>query len=645
MSANSREDEEFAELLRGGESSDFWFLNDEEYIAKRALERVGRIEDANAAKFSSMQMYVKLYQGRMPVTMDKTGINAGEDSPAVLAETGAVPKHNLVRSNIDAWWSLVGKQRPRPRLLSTGGSWKAHMLVQDLNNFLTGAITMSDLYEVAPDALRDSAICGTGVVRWLEDESVSCERLLPWQVIVDEELCATSRAPVEVFVRTPEHIKSVCYQYPEKREQIMAFGNRINAGRQVMVYEGWYLGKDCPVYVKFVGDVLLDTYSMKDRRLPLQFLFYSKQPSGFYGIGLAEMLLGAQMRIDEIQYFIAEMQRKHLRPTTFVDGSAGAIQMSTVEGLDMRIVSLPGGMKPPVVNVPAVISPDLYREVERIADASKTEHGISNAATNNQLPAGIDSAPAQREYNFKDMDRHNRAAVRYETFFVEAGHHLIEGYQRIAKSGRKRPKVAYSDRSSVDFIEWPKINLKEMAYTIQLQASPLDSLSPANRMQTVLEMGQYGFFSSPAEMRQLLGNPDLEASDMYSPTAFVADASWTIDKLMRGWNLTPDPIQQMSELIPRVRAAALVVKKRGTDNVTGEMDEDAQTAYDNLTRFLDEAIMLEQQAQAAMAPPAGTMPQGGQPTDEGMPTANLSRPAAQGLNAPSSGGGKSSQGI
>lgn len=205
--------------------------------------------------------------------------------------------------------------------------------------------------------------------------------------------------------------------------------------------------------------------------------------------------------------------------------------------------------------------------------------------------------------------------------------------------------MAYSDRSSVDFIEWPKINLKEMAYTIQLQASPLDSLSPANRMQTVLEMGQYGFFSSPAEMRQLLGNPDLEASDMYSPTAFVADASWTIDKLMRGWNLTPDPIQQMSELIPRVRAAALVVKKRGTDNVTGEMDEDAQIAYDNLTRFLDEAIMLEQQAQAAMAPPAGTMPQGGQPTDEGMPTANLSRPAAQGLNAPSSGGGKSSQGI
>ena len=282
---------------------------------------------------------------------------------------------------------------------------------------------------------------------------------------------------------------------------------------------------------------------------------------------------------------------------------------------------------------------EIYREVERISEATRTEHGISGAATNNRLPPGVDSAPAQREYNFKDMDRQNRAAVRYEAFFVEAGHHLVEGYQRIAKSkGRKKPKVAYSDKGSVDFVEWPKIDLEEMAYSIQIQASPLDSLSPANRMQTVLEMGQYGFFSSPAEMRQLLGNPDLEASDMYSPTAFVADANWTIDKLMRGWELTPDPIQQMSELIPRVRAAALVVKKRGTSDETGDMDEEAQRAYDNLTRFLDEAIMLEQQSMAAAAP---AMPLG----DEGMPTANLSRPAAQGLNAPSASGGKSSQGI
>lgn len=632
----SKDEDEIAELMQGIGAEDFWFLADKENIAKCAHDRVTKIEDDNEGKYSAMQMYVKLYQGRMPVTFDRSGVSIGEDSPAVLSKTGAVPKHNLVRANIDAWWSIVGKQRPRPRLLSTGGSWKAHMLVQDLNNFLTGALPLSDLYDVAPDALRDSAVCGTGVIRWCEDENVKAERVLPWQVIVDEELCATSREPIEVFLRTPEHVKSLCYKYPAKAEELMKAKRFTGSGRQVMVHEGWYMGKESPVYVKFCGEVLLEHEDMTDRRLPLQFLFYSKQPSGFYGIGLAEMLLGAQLRIDELQLFISEMQRKHVRPTMFVDGAAGAITMSKVAGLEMDVVAMAANTKMPVVNVPTVISPEIYREVERISEATRTEHGISGAATNNNLPPGIDSAPAQREYNFKDMDRQNRAAVRYEAFFIEAGHHLVEGYQRIAK-GRKKPKVAYSDKGSVDFVEWPKIDLTEMAYSIQIQASPLDSLSPANRMQTVLEMGQYGFFSSPAEMRQLLGNPDLEASDMYSPTAFVADANWTIDKLMRGWELTPDPIQQMSELIPRVRAAALVVKKRGTSD-GGDMDPEAQRAYDNLTRFLDEAIMLEQQSMAAAAP---AMPL----SDEGMPTANLSRPAAQGLNAPSASGGKSSQGI
>lgn len=621
-------------------NSEFWWLAGDEFVASRALERATSIEQRNAPIFEAMQRNTKMYQGRMPVTFDNNGVTQAEHEPAVFGPTGAVPKHNLVRTAIDAWVAIIGKQRPRPKLLTSGGSWKSQMLAEDLNNFMTGALSLSGLYKAAPQSLRDSAVCGLGAWRWDECDHMDVRRVIPWQILVDEDLCANGDAPYEVFVRTPENIKSLCAKYPDFKDELADEPRLSHDRRQIMVYEGWYMGDDGPRYIKFAGKVLLEDDDFAGRRLPITFLHYSEQVAGFYGIGLAEMLVGAQMRIDEILFFIAEMQRRYVRPTMFVDGQAGAMAISKVAGLEMDIVTMAAGMKESKVVIPPVIAPELYQEVERISERAMQEHGISSFATNSQVPTGIESGPALREVSFKNMERHNQAAMRYEDAFVESGHHIIEGYQRIASGGGKRPKVTFADRTSVDFIEWPKINLKEMAYTIRLEASALDSMSPSSRTQTVLEMAQYGLFSSPMELRQLLGNPDLEASDRFSPSSFVKDAYWTINQLMKGWALTPDPTQQLSEVIPRVRAAIRETVRRGTRE-DGQMDEDALKAHDNLNRFLDEAVALEQQAAEAVQ----MIPSAAPPTDEGMPVANISRPAAQGLNAPSSGGGKSSQGI
>lgn len=634
-----REDKLEADIMSG--NSEFWWLADDDFVASRAMERVRKIEMDNSPIFDAMQRYTKMYQGRMPVTFDDHGVTNAEHEPAIFGPTGAIPRHNLVRTAIDAWVSIIGKQRPRPKLLTSGGSWKSQMLAEDLNNFLTGALGISDLYKAAPCSLRDSAVCGLGAWRWDQCDNMVARRIIPWQILVDEELCANGDAPYEVFIRTPENIKSLMAKYPDEAGDLADAPRMSRDSRQVMVYEGWYMGEDGPRYIKFAGKCLLEDEDFTDRRLPITFLHYSEQVAGFYGIGLAEMLIGSQMRIDEILFFISEMQRRYVRPTMFVDGSAGAMAMSKVAGLEMDVVTMAAGLKQPTVVIPPVIAPELYSEVERISERAMKEHGISSFATNSQVPTGIESGPALREVSFKNMERHNQAAMRYEDAFVEAGHHIVEGYQRIAGDSKtKRPKVTFADRSSVDFIEWPKIDLKEMAYTIRLEASALDSMSPSARTQTVLEMAQYGLFSSPMELRQLLGNPDLEASDRFSPASFVKDAYWTINQLMKGWALTPDPTQQLSEIIPRVRAAIREVVRRGTTK-DGQMDQDARVAFDNLNRFLDEAVALEQQTAEAvqMSPSAAPL------QDEGMPVANISRPAAQGLNAPSSGGGKSSQGI
>lgn len=617
-------DEELAEMFQGGEPADFWWMNDDDKIAERALQRVSYLEDANAARFAAMQSYAKLYQGRMPVTSDRNGTMPGEDQPAVISETGAVPKHNLVRTAIDAWVSIIGRQRPRPKLVTSGGNWSQQVLAQNLNGFLTGALPVSKLYNVAPQALRDSAVCGTGVIRWsVRDGKMHASRIPPWQVIVDNELCSSGESPVEVFVRKAEHVKALCYKYPKCAEKLRTTKSFGPSNRQVNVYEAWYLGEDGPTYVKFAGDVMLEREDIDEDDMPLQFLRYSEEITGFYGIGLAEMLIGPQMRIDEILHFIAEMQRRYMRPTAYVDKGAGAISLSRVAGLEMEIVEVPGG-KAPTFLTPFVVSPELYQEVERISNRAMEEHGISSFATNSQVPTGIESGPALREVSFKNMERHNLAAVRYEEMFVDAGTHIIEGYAQIASSQKKKPAVLYANRQSVDMIEWPDVDLDDLSYSVIIESSSLDSMSPSARTQFALELAQFGLLSSPAELRQLLGNPDLDASDRYSSSAFVKDAYWVIEQLQKGVALNPDPAMKLEEVMPRIQAALREVSHY----------EDTQDIQDNISRFLDECIILQQ----ASMPPA-PLP------DEGMPVSNVARPAAQGLSGPGAMNGSSTQGI
>lgn len=617
-------DEEYAEMLRGGEPSDFWWLNDDDKIAERANERASYLDDLNRPKFSAMQSYAKMYQGRMPVTSDKNGTDPGEDMPAVISATGAIPKHNLVRTAIDAWVSIIGRQRPRPRLVTSGGNWKTQVLAENLNGFLSGALPVSNLYKMAPAALRDSAVCGLGVIRWSKgDDKMVATRVVPWHVIVDNELCANGEPPVEVFVRQPEHIKSLCYKYPKKEDEIKKQAGFGPGKRQMNVYEGWYLGEGDATYIKFVGDVLLEREDIDSDDLPLQFLRYSEEITGFYGIGLAELLVGPQMRIDEILHFIAEMQRRYLRPTAWVDSAAGNISMASVRGLEMDVIQSPGG-KAPTIHIPHVIAPELYAEVERISDRAMQEHGISSFATNSQVPTGIESGPALREVSFKNMERHNLAAVRYEDLFVEAGTHIIEGYAEIATSAKKKPAVLFADRTRADMIEWPDVDLDDLCYSIIISATAMDSMSPSARTQFALELAQFGLLQNPAELRQLLGNPDIDASDRYSSAAFVKDAYWIIQELQKGVVLNPDPTMKLDVIMPMLQAAVREVAHY----------EDTLDIQDNISRFIDECIILQQQA----APPA-PLP------DEGMPVSNVARPAAQGLSGPGAMSGSSREGI
>lgn len=630
--SNDYDDDDIAEAFRYGDTSEFWWCAPEESIAARAFERAKKIVDANTSVYAMMREYVRMYDGRDPIWYDESGL---VDVSAVAAAmnrvslpTGANPKQNLFATVIDAMQSIVAKQRPLPRAMTHGGDWASHRVCRALNNAIKGVVPDSGIYEAGPELVTDALVCGTGVLRFYEDKKGShCKRLVPWQLVVDQELCVDGDMPDEVFVRSMENVRSLAAKYKDKREQIMEAKRLSQTGRgsQVIVYEGWYMGDDEAIYVKFMEGVLLECEDWTGRRLPIEYCHFQKPRTGFYGIGLAEKLLGQQIRIDEIESFIAEMQRRHMRPTAFVAQGAGLSKVVAVDGLEMDVIETPGG-QPPTIHVPSPVHPDLYRQIDRIVDRSMQETGVSNFSTNSQLPSGIESGPAVREVAFKNLDRHNQFAMKYEALFIAAGHHVIDAHCRIARSKRGKHTVFYKSKGGLSAVDWPEeLTSEKLKYVLSVESSSLETLSPAFRTQTVLEWSQMGLLNGPGEVRQLMGNPDLEESDRYSMAAHEDEALFIIDELSKGERVIPDPYMDLAVIVPKVQAAMSVARQMKIP----ETDPDIYTAF---TMFVDEALVI----QSNRMQPA---------TDEGMPIPSVSRASAQGLDVPLSGGGQSSQGI
>jgi len=492
----SEENEELAEIYAYGETVNFWWEASEKSIAARASERAQTIATQNYAIYQQMRMFSYMYDGRSPVWFDETGMNGMNEMVTlynrVMSETGAVPKQNLAATVIDALSAMIVKQRPLPRAMTRNGDWEDQRTALVLNNCIKGTFPDCGIYEVAPEIVIDTLVCGTGAVRLLEgDKKAIARRLIPWQVLVDPQICLDGNEPDEVFIRSLVSVKSLCKQYPDLKEDIMKAPRVSSQGRgtQVLVYEGWYTGEDTSVYIKCLGNILLETETFEKRLVPIEFLFYQKPRTGFYGVGLVEKLMAQQLRIDEIETFIAEMQRRHMRPIMAVDQAQGISKVVRITDLDMDILETPGA-RPPTVFVPQPVSPDLYRQVDRIVDRSMQETGVSDFSTNSKIPNGVESGPAMREVSFKNQDRHNQFAMRYEELFIRMGHQIIEAYDRMNRSSRKKIRVNYRAKGMMCEEEWPDLKDKDLKYILTIEASSLDTLSPSFRTQTVLEWAQ-----------------------------------------------------------------------------------------------------------------------------------------------------------
>lgn len=594
-----------------------WFTYDREdgcneRLADCIIQTVQDIERRQQSIYDGNRRHARLYCGYTPI-----GLTWGA-GPGINQRGPFEVTKNVARGVCDTATSLIIKNRPKSTFVTTGGDFDIITQAEDMDQFMVGAYSLAGIYQVAPRSFQDSTIFGTGAWKYVPTGSddkfhVATERVLIDDLIIDEDECRTELQPANTYHRILARTDALIYKYAngdkaedkQLRLKIQAtsgggsWPNRnVPRGRTVVIEAIHYdpYGHGDPRRVLTISGAVLKDQPWPYEFHPYTWLWWCQPTSGFYGDGVCYRQWGRQQRITYMYRWIQRVQDLYGTPRAWIDPQGGPPTMQMSNEIGTVITA----RKPPTFQVQNPVPSDHFRWLDELERGCYEDEGMSPSAGQNQLPPGIDSAPAQREWSYRESQKFAPVSQRWEhAVAVDAAEKIIAMYKNHIDNGGDLPKVTWANRKRMYTVKWP--DLKTDAYVIKAEASSLDSLSPAARVQSALELAQTGWIR-PEEGRALVAHPDLKESDDLG-NAGETYAKWALLQMRKGEVLAIDEKVDLMALDRVIRQGrALCITQDAPKNIV-----------DNMTRFLEQLDVVKQtiaSAQAASAP----QPMPGMPT-------------------------------
>lgn len=607
-------------------AEDWWDIEKEAgpnpNLASAIIRTAQDIEQRQKSIHEGHRRHAKLYAGYLPQALG-WGVSATANTRAPFEATKAV-----VRSLCDTATALIVRSRPKATFVTDGADWETQLQAEDLDQFTQAQFEAGGLYQVAPRVFHDTTVFGTGGWKYVpegkgESFKLRYERVLIDDIIVDEDECREGLEPENVYHRVMVRKAAVLKKYAKGKDakdikwriegaKNAGWPSRYVPADRIVLVEATHVGPDgCRRVLCADGIVLRDEVWPFDFH-PFTFLWWALPPSGFYGDGIAYRQLGRQQRITYMYRWIQRCHDLFATPRAWVDPAGGAPTMQMSNEIGQVIMA----RRPPTFEQKQVIPPEVYRWLNELEAGGYEDEGISQVSAQNQLPPGLESAPAQREFNFKEGQRFAPVSQRWEeAIAIDCARKTVAMFRHNFQNHKANPKAKWANRRLVSYIEWP--DLDEKAYVIRPEASSLDALSPSARTQSALELAQTGWIS-PQEGRALVAHPDLRESDELG-TAGETYAKMVLQKLRKGEVVNVDEYADLNALDRVVRAGRLIAIQRDAP----------QRIIDNMSRYLDELDALKQaalaaaQEQAMMAAGGGAA---GAPPTPGIAQASINNP-------------------
>lgn len=514
---------------------------------------------------------------------------------------------NLTKMILDMVQNRIAKMRPRVKFLPRGGNHTLHRKARLLERWVTAQFRWMDIYTHAQMAFQDSLLYGTGFLKvWREGERFRVERVYPGEIFVDEVEgyygCLTQMMHRKYISR-----RVLSGLFPEHKQALMECGGpdesyaefkQLTFGDQITVVEAWHLPSspdagDGRHTICAEGVTLLDEEWVHDD-FPFLETRWSRNPRGFFGIGLAEELAGLHL---DLNYMIERRNRAmelFSCPQVWVENSS-AVKTSKITNIIGQINTYTG--REPKFLTPNGVSVEMLQAEDRAVSRALQIARLSENAINQKIPSGLETGAAVQAWNDTESQGFQIVAQQYEGLFPKAAEWLIRLGKECYEENPRYSVVSSKDKYTIEQVDWAKLDPEEDSYVIETW--PVSSLPfhPSGKMQAVEKLVQIGAIT-PQQSASVLDLPDLEE---YTSLARAAE-----DNIKR---IIEDIIDEGIYTPPEPFMDPQLCILHGTDAINKAQANNVPEQHRTLLiKFVRQAkAMLDQaraaEAQAMMPPP------------------------------------------
>lgn len=605
-----------------------WWIAEDNDMPDAVFSQVSAIIQADKGRIDSYNTYAKLYGTWTPTFWNGYQLASSGRPSAPMRERLT---YNIIQSCIDTLTARISQNKPKPLFLTSAGDSKLQRKAKKLDSFCYGLFYENKLYQMGPKAFRDGCIFGEGIIHpYTESGEVKYERVLPYELLADYLESHYGPESTKSLFRIKNIDRTELMEaWPDKAGDIAKMPNTSvfisssarSVADTVTVVEAWRLpiGRQKGRHVIVAPGCTLCDEDYADDFFPFAIYRHNPRIYGFFSQGMAEQLVPTQV---EINRTLISIQRSlYLGGTHKIFVKAGSkIIKSHFDNMIGTIMEYAGDTPPQYV-VPQLVQPEIYEHLKDMKTSGYELVGISQLSSAGLKPLGVDSGKALRAVDDIQVQRFQTVAQSYEQFFVDLAKITIS-VARKAYDHQGALSVKVPGKRFIETIDWEDVNLDDDQF--QLQIYPISKLpnDPEGRLATIQEMMQGGLIN-PQVGKRLLDYPDLEAEENLA-NATLDYLHKILDDIIEDGNYTPpEPFDDLTT----ARKLALEYYAQGKLN---NLDEDK---LELLRNFMSQIDQLQQQAQAALAPP----PQASQPqaNPTATPQSNLIPNVPQGGNLPS----------
>jgi len=510
--------------------------------------------------------------------------------------------YNVIKANCDTATALIAKNNTKVSFLTDGGDWSQQRRAKMLEKFVSGLFYQTKTHQKMKKGFLHGCIFGTGATKvYREGNKIKVDPTFIGELLVDEAESVYGE-PRQLFQIRQVSKAVLINSFPDKKEIIedaKLVSEESDAYRHmsdmITIVEAWHLpsgegandGKR--VLCVSTGDLEVEEYNKS--HFPFVFHRWGDRVLGFYGQGIAEILIGTQYELNSLLRTIQTSMRLCSVPKVFVEigSKVNPAQLNNDIG---SIVFYTG--QPPIYQPVQGVPVELFNQVEILIKRSFELVGLSQLSATAKKPEGLDSGVALREYKDIENDRFAIIQQEHEQNYLTMAAYMLEIAKEIYEEYGEF-NVTAQDNKALKKIKWSQVNLDRESYEMKIYPTSALPSTPSGRLQAVSEQYQAGFLTKE-EAFSLLDFPDTEAVSNrinadYDSIQMVIE--YMLDK---GKYIAPEPYMNLQMGIREVQLAYLQAK-------TNEAPEERMAL---LRRWIAQAQgLIEQFA----TPPPQAMPQ------------------------------------